>query len=282
MPSRIRRILRRTLHLALVPAAIAATACGAPRAQLADGGTLAWLSSADSLGLPDGVPVELVRSFRSRADSLEWESARRAAERARGYRVVVSLFDRRLWAIFDDDTLRAAPVGVGMDSLLVHGEKRWYFETPRGQRVVRAKEATPLWTPPDWHYVEVAARHGLGVERLLRDRPVRLGDGTQLVVRDSLVGLIYQGDPTFYPMPTDEEIVFDSTLYIPPIGTRHRRIPDILGAYALDLGDGYLLHGTPFKESIGAASTHGCIRLRDDDIEWLYEFVPAGTRVYIY
>ena len=68
----------------------------------------------------------------------------------------------------------------------------------------------------------------------------------------------------------------------PPLGTKNRRVPDILGAYALDLGNGYLLHGTPFKETIGAAATHGCIRLRDEDIQWLYDFVPVGTKVYIY
>jgi lipoprotein-anchoring transpeptidase ErfK/SrfK len=28
--------------------------------------------------------------------------------------------------------------------------------------------------------------------------------------------------------------------------------------------------------------THGCVRLADDDIEWLYENVPVGTKVYIY
>jgi L,D-transpeptidase YbiS len=50
----------------------------------------------------------------------------------------------------------------------------------------------------------------------------------------------------------------------------------------LNLGDGYLLHGTPYKESIGLAATHGCVRLRDEDIEWLYDHVPVGTKVYIY
>jgi lipoprotein-anchoring transpeptidase ErfK/SrfK len=55
-----------------------------------------------------------------------------------------------------------------------------------------------------------------------------------------------------------------------------------LGKYRLDLGEGYLLHGTPDKESIGFAATHGCVRLRDEDIEWLYTYVPVGTKVYIF
>jgi lipoprotein-anchoring transpeptidase ErfK/SrfK len=28
--------------------------------------------------------------------------------------------------------------------------------------------------------------------------------------------------------------------------------------------------------------THGCIRLGDDDIDWLYRNVPAGTAVLVY
>ena len=55
-----------------------------------------------------------------------------------------------------------------------------------------------------------------------------------------------------------------------------------LGKFRLNLGEGYLLHGTPDKNSIGLAATHGCVRLRDEDIEWLYDNVPVGTAVYIY
>jgi lipoprotein-anchoring transpeptidase ErfK/SrfK len=28
--------------------------------------------------------------------------------------------------------------------------------------------------------------------------------------------------------------------------------------------------------------SHGCVRLRNEDIEQLYEMVPVGTPVYIY
>ena len=43
-----------------------------------------------------------------------------------------------------------------------------------------------------------------------------------------------------------------------------------------------MLHGTPREESIGQAATHGCVRLREADVAWLYDFVPVGTRVYVY
>ncbi|MDQ3696666.1 MAG: L,D-transpeptidase [Gemmatimonadota bacterium] len=217
--------------------------------------------------------------FRSRADSLTWAATSTAAARAEGLRVIVSLSDRRLWVVLGQDTLRSAPAGIGMDSTLSFGTSVWLFETPRGARTVLAKNAAPVWTPPDWHYVEVARKHGLQVSQLRT--PVRLVDGRLLEVRGPNIGVVGP-DSVFAFLPMDEEVVFDNTLFIPPIGTEHRRITGILGPYALDLGNGYLLHGTPFADSIGAASTHGCIRLRDDDVMWLYEFVPAGTRVYIY
>src|SRR6476661_8210989 len=109
-----------------------------------------------------------------------------------------------------------------------------------------------------------------------------LSDGNWLEVRDSTVGLVYAESGEFAALPTDEEIVFDDKLFIPPVGTMNRRIEGELGLYALDTGNGILLHGTPHKASIGAATTHGCIRLRDEDIQWLFEMAPLKARVYVY
>jgi hypothetical protein len=107
-----------------------------------------------------------------------------------------------------------------------------------------------------------------------------LSGGRRLEIREGVVGLVRSGDP-FQAVPSDEHLVFDGTLFIPPIGTRNRRLKGDLGRYALDLGDGYMIHGTPYQASIGRATTHGCIRLRDRDIAWLFENVPVGTRVLI-
>ena len=65
-------------------------------------------------------------------------------------------------------------------------------------------------------------------------------------------------------------------------GTRQRQVAGELGKYRLNLGDGYLIHGTPHAESVGEASSHGCMRLGDEDIACLYEHVPVGTPVYTY
>jgi hypothetical protein len=219
--------------------------------------------------------------FTSSADSLDWERARAAAENASGFRIAISLFDRRLWAVKGADTLLSAPVAVGMDSTLRWRDSVWVFRTPRGRRAVAAKDSNPTWIPPVWHYVEVANLHGLEFEKLERGRPVRLNDGSRLEVRGDRVQVV-EPDGATRELPIGDEIIFDGTLFAPPLNTRHRRIEGELGQFRLDLGGGYLLHGTPKQESIGLAATHGCIRLADADIEWLYRHVPVGTHVYIF
>lgn len=62
-----------------------------------------------------------------------------------------------------------------------------------------------------------------------------------------------------------------------------RRIEDgVLGEFALDIGDAYMLHGTPFRRTLGMYVSHGCVRLDAPDIEYLYANSQKGTEVYIY
>lgn len=221
-------------------------------------------------------------TFSSRADSLAWVRAKRVASNAKTFRVVVSVQDRQLWVIDQyGDTLRTAEVAVARDEKLEYGGRSWTFVTPRGKRLVKGKAEDPVWTPPDWHYAEVARDYGLKMRHLPLRGSVKLKDGSALSVRDSVVGITRPGQ-SWEPLPIDYEVVFEKTLFVPPIGTKNRRIDGQLGKYKLDLGDGYMLHGTPYQYTVGQAVTHGCVRLRDDDIEWLYENVPVGTSVYIY
>jgi L,D-transpeptidase catalytic domain len=222
------------------------------------------------------------RSFKSRRDSLEWRAARNVARRSSGYRIIVDLFARELYVLDRDDTLRVAPAATAMNASLSYGGRTWRFETPRGIRTVRGKDKDPVWTPPEWHFAEVALENGLKLRSMVGGQRIKLKDGTILTSRRDEVGIIRPSSTTFVPLVLDEHVVFDNTLFIPPQGTKHRSIQGELGHYRLDLGDGYLLHGTPYARSIGAAVTHGCVRLADDDIEWLYENVPVGSKVYIY
>src|SRR6185436_151957 len=158
--------------------------------------------------------------------------------------------------------------------------RSWTFRTPAGETTVARRDSAPLWVPPDWHYIEVARSHQLRVRQLSYGTPVPLRAGASIVVRGDVVGLL-RGE-TFEPFAFGEEIVRDGTLFVPPFGTRNRRVPGVLGDYRLALANGVSLHGTSEPASIGKAVTHGCVRLRDGDIRWLYEHVPVGTRVLIY
>ncbi|MBJ7471801.1 MAG: L,D-transpeptidase [Solirubrobacteraceae bacterium] len=46
-------------------------------------------------------------------------------------------------------------------------------------------------------------------------------------------------------------------------------------------GDRIAIHGTPNKQSIGLASSLGCLRVGDSPSRWLVENVPAGTTVFV-
>lgn len=55
-----------------------------------------------------------------------------------------------------------------------------------------------------------------------------------------------------------------------------------LGDYSLNLGDGYLIHGTLYQRFLGLPVTHGCIRMGDDDLENVFKTLKIGSKVYIY
>ncbi|MBN1652074.1 MAG: L,D-transpeptidase [Bacteroidales bacterium] len=56
----------------------------------------------------------------------------------------------------------------------------------------------------------------------------------------------------------------------------------VLGDYALSIGNGYLIHGTLYQRFLGLAVTHGCVRLNDADLEYIYNAMPIGAKVFIY
>lgn len=173
--------------------------------------------------------------------------------------LVVSLEERRVWYLQDDDTLFTAPVAVGSGATLVIGGETKRFQTPRGKMEITHKELDPIWVPPDWHYIEIARKEGLEVVNMSHAPP------------DALAGF-----------PPGEEPIQDGKIYIPPYGSPQRQHRGVLGAAKLEMYDGYYFHGTQNEGSVGQAASHGCIRMLKDDVLWMYENVPVGTEVYIY
>jgi lipoprotein-anchoring transpeptidase ErfK/SrfK len=257
-----------------VPAAPAAPAAVAPAAAAPAATVPAAVPAAPNVA-PNVAPTVAPRTAPA-ARILR----RPAPNRNARVRLELSLAGRTLVALQGGDTLLVAPAGIGTGETLRFGARRWRFDTPAGRRVVLGKQEAPVWVPPDWHYAELAARRGYRLVHLSADRAVPLGRGRRLVVRRGRVGVAAPGG-AFAALPADEEIVFGRTLYVPPYGTANRRIPGQLGAYRLDLGDGYLIHGTPNEGTVGTPSSHGCVRLAGDALAWVYRHVPVGAAVLI-
>ncbi|MDA8100128.1 MAG: L,D-transpeptidase family protein [Nitrospiraceae bacterium] len=74
----------------------------------------------------------------------------------------------------------------------------------------------------------------------------------------------------------------EENMPVPPPNDPDRIVREVLGKYALLLGNGYKIHGTKYKELLGTHFTHGCISVGDKDLETLHKIVPIGTKVYIY
>lgn len=233
--------------------------------------------------------IELLDDLRRRAglerDSLTLLLASRPEPQAKGPYLVVSIEDHRLWYRKGDSVLFTTQVATGSGKILESSGavSRWRFETPRGRLVVVSRDTNPIWVPPDWYYVEEAIRRGLGIVRLNRGQPLTGPNGAILTVVGSDVVRRARGEKSA-PVQASEgkEIVFGGNLVIPPFGTQQRKYSGVLGTYRLNLGDGYALHGTNKPETIGRSVSHGCVRLKNEDIGWLYANVPIGTPVYIY
>jgi hypothetical protein len=70
---------------------------------------------------------------------------------------------------------------------------------------------------------------------------------------------------------------------LPPAGDESWAEENVLGKYALDLGNQYMIHGTLYqKRFLGQGVTHGCIRLNDGDLEAVFNALQIGSKVFIY
>ena len=234
----------------------------------------------DNLGVLEEVRAKLGTT----TDSLKSVLASAPVAAADQPYIVVSIAERKIWFKRGNTVLFQAPVATGSGKEFVSGTNRYRFQTPRGRLVVQQKEVNPAWVPPDWHFQEQAKKRGLGVVKLSRNESVPTGDGgliyasgSELVKRSANGTIVSLGGGR-----EDREVVAGGNIIIPPFGTNARRYEGVLGTRRLNMGDGYGIHGTNKPETVGQAVSHGCVRMRNEDIERLFEMVPVGTPVYLY
>jgi len=229
--------------------------------------------------------LERIDAYQDVADSALQRELAAAPEKPRtDPYLVVSIEDHRLWYRRAGEVLFTTEVATGSGKTLVkEGGGAYKFDTPRGKLVIRSKEEDPVWVPPDWHFQEQAQKRGLGVARLRPGESLRMADGSVIAVSgDDVVRRDPGGRETVLQATDGREIVADGKIVVPPVGTNQRKYKGVLGARRLNMGDGYALHGTNQPASIGRAVSHGCVRLRNEDIAKLYDMVSVGTPVFIY
>jgi len=198
--------------------------------------------------------------------------------------IVISIAENQLWYKRGATVLFHTRVATGTGKYLERaGGSRWKFETPRGRLVVIRKDIDPAWVPPDWHYVEMARKLGKRLRRLERGQSIPIpGGGVLTVSGNDVVTRYADGREVPFEVREGKEIIVGRDLYIPPLNSNQRRYIGTLGVNRLYLGDGYGIHGTDEPMSIGRGASHGCVRVRNEDIETLFRIVPVGTPVYIY
>jgi len=107
--------------------------------------------------------------------------------------------------------------------------------------------------------------------KLLLQRRVGLGKDNRTPT-GSFVVRVRQKDPTWYP-PGQTPIAAGDPRNV--LGARW------LGFENTEKVQGIGIHGTRDPSSIGREVSNGCIRLLDEDVVMLYDFVPHGTRVVV-
>ncbi|MHB1191925.1 MAG: L,D-transpeptidase [Longimicrobiales bacterium] len=202
------------LSFTLAPVPVAAPAL------VADSVEAATQAAAEA---PDDPALE---PLREEVGKLEASLAAKVPRRAY---IVIDRYNNRLWLRRGSEIRLEAVVSAGSGTILKESggqERVWTFDTPPGRFQVLSERRNPVWTKPDWAFLE---------------------EGQE-----------------------------------PPDNFAERREKGSLGEWALDLGDGYMIHGTLYERLLGRNITHGCVRVGRDDLRVVAEAAAPGTPVFIF
>ncbi|MDR3432684.1 MAG: L,D-transpeptidase family protein [Rouxiella aceris] len=137
-------------------------------------------------------------------------------------------------------------------------------DTPHEGLVINSAEMRVYYYPKGTHTVVVLP---IGIGELGKDTPLNWVTSVQHK----------KAGPTWTPTAKMHEEYAAEGKYLPTVFPAGPDNP--MGLYAMYVGRLFAVHGTNANFGIGLRVSHGCVRLRDADIKWLYENVPVGTRV---
>ena len=71
-----------------------------------------------------------------------------------GTLITIDVSKNRAWLIRDGVPIASSAVASGSDKILRKNGRVWFFRTPRGRMAVQNKIVNPIWTKPDWAFIE--------------------------------------------------------------------------------------------------------------------------------
>ncbi|CAM8142787.1 MULTISPECIES: L,D-transpeptidase [Enterobacter] len=139
-------------------------------------------------------------------------------------------------------------------------------DTVREGIVVNVAEMRLYYYPPGSNTVEVL--------------PIGIGQAGRETPRDWVTAVERkQEGPTWSPTPNTRRAYAAEGKTLPAFVPAGPDNP--MGLYAIYIGRLYAIHGTNSNFGIGLRVSQGCIRLRNNDIKYLFDNVPVGTRVQL-
>jgi lipoprotein-anchoring transpeptidase ErfK/SrfK len=68
--------------------------------------------------------------------------------------ITIDVALNRLYLFEDGQLVDESPVATGSEKVLKHGSRIWLFRTPEGHLKVLRKIEDPVWSKPDWAFIE--------------------------------------------------------------------------------------------------------------------------------
>ena len=68
--------------------------------------------------------------------------------------ITIDVSTNRAYFFRDGELVKSSKAATGSDKILRKGRQVWWFRTPRGRHTVVRKVKDPVWTKPDWAFIE--------------------------------------------------------------------------------------------------------------------------------
>ena len=189
------------------------------------------------------------------------------------HRILVYTRRRSLLLYRGRKLLVAYPVAVGRDNELLDGSNNGApielagraYRVKRGESLwlISRKFAMDMWALASFNALSIESPLHPGQEITIPKRPIHITPYGTFKITNKLVNPVFRsGGRTIQPFFRDRENIFGSRW----IGLSNSP---------------YGIHGTNCPQVIGTYSTSGCIRLLNEHIEDVFEFVRVGADVLI-